>query len=396
MTSASADRQSTLASDRLERLRLTMERLDVEWLLTADPINITYATGVRNMSVFSMMGPSRFLLLGVDDVTVVWEFAGSEHLSQSVPLIDEVRTAPGLTALSGAGYHDAIASFAIEIAALIGAPQGTASRLAVERVDHEVSDALRSTGCELSSATDVFVESRRIKLPSELGVMVEAMSLVQSAVSTMLDALRVGMTEVEVWSHFHQHLIAHDGEYVSTRLVQSGSRTFPYFQEAGTNIIADGDLFCIDTDAVGFGGYGVDFSRTYHVGPSEPAAHQRYLHGLAREQLEHNARQLAPGVSFEDFARRAWRVPERHLAFGYSSLAHGLGMCGEYPYIPAAVADVPFGLAGEFEPNMVICVESYIGDPDRGEGVKLEDQYVVTETGARRMSTMAFDERLSL
>ncbi|MEJ7800853.1 MAG: Xaa-Pro peptidase family protein [Ilumatobacter sp.] len=375
---------------------MTMDRLDVEWVLTADPINITYATGVRNMNVFSMMGPSRLVLVGVNDTVVAWEFAGLEHLSRSVSLIDEVRTAPGLTALSGSGYTEAIASFATEIASLIGARRGKPSPLAVERVDHAVTDALRSVGCVLSSASEVFVESRRIKLASELEVMEEAMTLVEAAVSTMLESLHAGATEIEVWSHFQQHLIANDGEYVSTRLVQSGPRTFPYFQEAGPNVIVDGDLFCIDTDAIGFGGYAVDFSRTYHVGPSEPTTQQRHLHALAREQLEHNASLVAPGVRFEDFACQAWEVPARHLTFGYSSLAHGLGMCGEYPYIPVAVPDVPFALDGEFEPNMVVCVESYIGDPKRGEGVKLEDQYLVTDTGAERMSSLAFDTRLAV
>lgn len=373
-----------------------MERLGVEWVLTADPIKITYATGVRNMNVFSMMGPSRLVLVGVDHTVVVWEFAGSEHLSQSVSLIDEVRTAPGITALSGSRHTVAIASFAAEIASLIGARRGAPSPLAVERVDHDVTDALRSAGCVLSSATEVFVESRRIKLPSELEVMNGATTLVEAEVTTMLDSLHAGATEIEVWSHFQQHLIANDGEYVSTRLVQSGKRTFPYFQEAGPNVIVDGDLFCIDTDTIGLGGYAVDFSRTYHVGPSEPAAHQRHLHALAREQLEHNARLIAPGVRFEDFARRAWQVPTRHLPFGYSSLAHGLGMCGEYPCIPAAVADVPYTLDGEFEANMVVCVESYIGDPERGEGVKLEDQFLVTDTGVQPMSSLAFDPRLTL
>jgi len=210
----------------------------------------------------------------------------------------------------------------------------------------------------------------------------------------MLGSLHAGATEVEVWSRFHQHLVANGGEYVSTRLVQSGDRIFPYFREAGANIISDGDLFCIDTDAIGLGGYAVDFSRTYHVGPSEPAPQQQHLHAIAREQLGHNAGLIAPGVTFEEFARQAFDVPERHVAFGYSSLAHGLGMCGEYPYIPVAEAGLPFGLEGEFEPNMVVCVESYIGDPDRGEGVKLEDQFVVTETGTDQMSSLPFDGRL--
>lgn len=71
-------------------------------------------------------------------------------------------------------------------------------------------------------------------------------------------------------------------------------------------------------------------------------------------------------------------------------------MCGEFPYIPVAVPDVPFALDGEFEPNMVVCVESYIGDPKQNEGVKLEDQYLVTDTGAQQMSSLAFDPRLTL
>ncbi len=372
-----------------------MAWLNVDWILTADPINITYATGIRNMTVFSMMGPSRLLLVGLD-TAVIWEFAGSEHLAQPSELIDEVRTAPGLTAISGSGYRQAITTFATEIASLTGSGPGNLKALAVERVDHDVTDALRATGCTLTSATEVFVRSRRIKLAGELQAMGEAMVRVEAAVTAMLDRLRPGVTEIEVWSHFQQHLVANDGEYVSTRLVQAGARTFPYFREAGNNTVADGDLFAIDTDAIGFGGYAVDLSRTYHVGPSEPTKRQRHLHALALEQLEHNAELLAPGLRFEDFARRAWRVPERHAPYGYASLAHGLGMCGEFPYIPMAEPDRPYALDGEFEPNMVICVESYIGDPDSCEGVKLEDQFLITDTGARAMSSLPFDPGLTI
>ena len=371
-----------------------MERLDVPWLLTTDPINISYATGVRNMNVFSMMGAVRFLLVGADGAVVLWEFDGSEHLAESSSVVEDVRTAPGVTALSGSGYRQAIHGFAAEIAGLTGADRGRAV-LAIERIDLEVADALRSYGCLLKNATEVFVQSRLIKLPGEIEIMNEAMHRVESGVSVMLEGLQAGVTEIDVWSRFHQHLIASDGEYVSTRLVQAGERTFPYFQEAGPNLINHGDLFCIDTDAIGFGGYAVDFSRTYHVGPSAPTDRQRHLHALALEQLQHNAGLLAAGVSFEDFARQAWDVPAEHAAYGYSSLAHGLGMCGEYPYVPATTPGEPFGLDGQYEANMVICVESYIGDPDSRQGVKLEDQFLITEAGATAMSSLPFDERLT-
>ena len=68
-----------------------------------------------------------------------------------------------------------------------------------------------------------------------------------------------------------------------------------------------------------------------------------------------------------------------------------MGLCGESPYVPVYEAARPYPLAGELEPGMVICVESYIGDPASHQGVKLEDQYLITNAGAELMSTMPRD-----
>ena len=43
---------------------------------------------------------------------------------------------------------------------------------------------------------------------------------------------------------------------------------------------------------------------------------------------------------------------------------------------------------------MVFCVESYIGSAGSGQGVKLEDQLLVTETGVEIMSDYPFEDRL--
>lgn len=364
-----------------------MADLDVPALFTADPINIAYATGARNMTVYSMMGAVRFLLVVADGPTVLWEFGGSEHLAAGLDTIDEVRSAPGVTALSGPGHLDAIDDFAAEIAAVCAEHVERPLRLAVERVDHPITDALRTAGCTLTSATEVFVASRLIKQTEEIAVMRTAMDRVIDAVVATSETIEHGKSEVEVWSEFHRHLIAHEGEYVSTRLVQAGERTFPYFQEAGPHRLADGDLFCIDTDAIGFGGYGVDFSRTFVCGDAAMDPVHRPLYDMAREQLRHNASLLTPGRTFEDFSTNCWTVPERLAPFGYYCVAHGLGLSGEYPYIPVHVPAVVFPLDDHFRPGMVICIESYMGDPDIGRGVKLEDQYLITASGAELMST---------
>lgn len=365
-----------------------MESLGVDAVLTADPINVVYATGVRNMTIFSMMGASRFALVRADGRVVLWEFAGCEHLAENADTVTEVRAAPGLAAVSGTGHLDSIDGFAREVVHLIsGQPLGRRS-LAIERFDHPVSDSLRAHGCELTSATDVLAAARRIKTPSEVLAMRAAMTSVTAALDLMKDQIAPGRTEVEVWAEFHRGLIAGDGEYLSTRLAQAGPRTFPYFKEASTAEMRSGDLFCIDTDAIGPGGYGVDFSRTFVCGNDRPSPTQASLHSMALEQLQHNAALLAPGQSFESFARSAWSVPARFAPYSYYCLAHGLGFTGEQPVIPVHDANRPYPLHGAFEPGMVICIESYIGDARSHQGVKLEDQYLITERGAELMSTM--------
>jgi Xaa-Pro aminopeptidase len=363
-------------------------------LLTADPITISYATGVRNMNVFSMMGPFRFLLVVPEGPTVLYEYAGAEHLAETSPVLTDVRPAPGVTAVSGQRHRDATQRFAAEIASLIsGAAE--ARSLGIERVEFTLADALRGRDLGIAAGTEAVVRARAVKLDSEITIMREAVVRVEAAVAEMRRHLVPGATEIEVWAEFQRHLIAHEGEYVSTRLAQTGPRTVPYFREAAPVQCASGDIFCLDTDAIGFGGYAVDFSRAYLVGSGAASDGQRTVHALALEQLRHNAEQLAPHLSFEDYARSAWPVPDRYRRFAYGCLAHGLGMCGEWPYVPHAVAGEPFGLDGSFEPGMVICVESYVGHPDDGFGVKLEDQYLITDDGAERMSTAPFDAALS-
>lgn len=95
---------AALIESRAARLRAVMRARGVPALLTSHPINILYACGARNMTVFSLMGPFLMALVFADGPSILYEFAGCEHLAEGQPGVDQVRPAPGLTALSGAGY----------------------------------------------------------------------------------------------------------------------------------------------------------------------------------------------------------------------------------------------------------------------------------------------------
>ena len=66
---------------RLARVRAEMLRRDIPALILNDPVNIRYATGARNMQVFSARNtPSRYLIL-TEDQAILYEFTGCEHLA---------------------------------------------------------------------------------------------------------------------------------------------------------------------------------------------------------------------------------------------------------------------------------------------------------------------------
>ena len=386
-----------LYCSRQLRLRETMRRLDVPALLILDPIDIFYATGARNMLFFSMRTPARYLLLFAEGPAFLYEYFGCEHLAADLPTIDHIVPAEGLCHTSSGGdVQGASKRFASQILAAVGSIDPTIRTLAIDRFPLSAIDALRASGFALTHSDRVLQEARMIKTALEIPYMREAMRRVEAAVRQMEQSLEPGRTEAEAWADYHHKFMATEGQYVATRLFQTGSRTFPYFQECGDRIMENGDLVCLDTDALGYEGYAVDFSRSFVCGDATPTPSQRKLYSLAREQLETNAAALAPGIPYEELADLAWPIPEGYQESRYYCVGHGLGVSGEFPNIPHKVSGKPYPLSGTIEPGMVICLESYVGCRQAGEGIKLENQYLIHEKGVEQMSIYPFDQRLGV
>jgi Xaa-Pro aminopeptidase len=384
-----------LVSARLQRVRQFMRRAGLQAVLIVDPNNIFYATGARNMMVFCLRAPTRYLLLFAEGPSVLFEYMGSEHLAEGLPTVDEVRPATAVSWLGSAGHvDDAARRFAREIADTVRAIDPSIDCLGVDRFHIAALDALRAEGLRLRDADDAFVPARAVKLPIEMPYVREAMRHVEAGVARLEAALQPGCSEAEIWSHLWFELMARDGQYVSTRLCQSGPRTFPYFQECSHRAVQAGELLALDTDAVGFEGYCADLSRTFLCGDGAPTALQRELYQQAQEQLAHNAALLAPGRAFRELAERAWPCPDEYRPWRYGLIGHGLGLAGEFPNIPHHDPGSPYPIAGQLEPGMVICLESYVGSPRHGQGVKLENQFLIHDTHVEALSNYPVDRRL--
>ncbi len=380
---------------RLGRVRAEMKRRGIAALILSDPVNIRYATGARNMQVFCARNtPSRYLIV-TEERTILFEFTGCEHLADGLETVDEVR--PALTA-SFVAAGEAIAErekrWAAETAAILRELVGAGATVGLERLNAGATLALAQEGFRLVDAQAPVEIARAIKSEEELKCVNASLRATEVGVARLRAAIRPGMSENALWSILHQAVIAQDGDYVETRLLSSGERTNPWFQETSPKLIGKDELIALDTDVVGCCGYYSDFSRTFHAGPDQPTATQRELYKVAYEQVHANMEIIRPGMTFRDYSEEAWAIPEKYFANRYYLSAHGCGMTGEYPYLYHR-ADYPdAGYDGVIEPGMTLCVESYIGEDGGAEGVKLEQQILVTETGTELLSRFPFEDAL--
>jgi Xaa-Pro aminopeptidase len=381
---------------RLARVRAQLEARDYAAILVTDPINTRYATDSTNMQVWCLHNPVRYAFVATDGPVVVLDFHGSAHLSAHLDLVDEVRPGRGWYFFkSGRRVAEHAAAWAAEIADLVRAHGGGNRRLAIDNADREGIAALQALGVSIQSGQEVMELARAIKSADEIKAMRCALATTNAALHVMHSHLVPGVTEQALWAHLHHESIARGGEWIETRLLASGPRTNPWFQECGSRPIEAGDLVAFDTDLIGPYGYCADISRTWLCGDGPATEAQPTLYRVAREQIAHNLAQIKAGVSFREFSERAFALPERYRANRYSTVVHGVGLCDEYPaiYYPEDAAET--GYDGILEAGMTICVESYVGEAGGLEGVKLEEQVLVTDTGTEVLSTYPFEDRLA-
>jgi Xaa-Pro aminopeptidase len=380
---------------RLGRVREQMAKYRVDVLILSDPVNIRYATGTRNMQIFSARNtPSRYLVLTADR-SILFEFTGCLHLGQGYETVDEVR--PSKTAsfvAAGPDIGSRERTWAREMADLIEELVGKGATLGLERMNAGVAIALKQQGLRVVDAQQPVEMARCIKSAEEMKCINASLRATEVGVGKLRDAIRPGLTENELWSVLHQSVIAQNGDYCETRLLSAGQRTNPWFQETASYVIGENELIALDTDVVGCHGYYSDFSRTFHSGPGRPNDAQKDLYKVAHEQVHYNMGILKPGMGFRDYADRAWNIPEKYYANRYYLSAHGCGMTGEYPYLYHHGDFPDAGYDGVIEPGMTICVESYIGEDGGPQGVKLEQQVLITETGTELLSRFPFEKSM--
>ncbi len=380
---------------RWDRLMAHVVDRDLGGLLMYDPLNIRYITDTTNMQLWNAHNPFRAALLCPDGYLVVWDYATAPFLCSFNPLVKEVRQgADHFYFDRGDKVGDAAAVFAGEVKDIIAEHGGGNMRLAADKPPIHTGWALVAAGFELSEGEEVTERARAVKGPDEILAMRCSVHACEAAVAEMERQAGPGMTENDVWAVLHAENIRRGGEWIETRLLASGPRTNPWFQECGPREIQPNEILAFDTDLVGCYGICTDISRTWWIGPGKPRPDMIEAMQIGVEHIFENMALLKPGITIPEIVAQAHRLPKKYMARKYSCMMHGVGLCDEWPLVAYPDKEIEGAYDHALEPGMCLCVEALIGEEDGDFCIKLEDQVVITEDGYELLSHYPYDAAL--
>lgn len=390
----------TMRRYRWERLTRHVVDRDYGAVLMFDPLNIRYATDSTNMQLWNTHNLFRAVLVCADGYMVIWDYKSSPFLSAFNPLVREQRSGADLFYFDrGDRIGPAADRFAAEVRDLVDHHGGGNRRLAVDKIMLHGLRALEAQGFQVMDGEELTEKARAIKSPDEILAMRCAVHACEAAVAEMEQAARDGvplghMSEDDIWSCLHAGNIRRGGEWIETRLLTSGVRTNPWFQECGPRIVQPNEIVAFDTDLIGSYGMCVDISRTWWIGDQLPRPDMIDAMKLAREHIDHNMAMLRPGVAIRELTMNCHRLPDKCQKQKYGLMMHGVGLCDEWPMVAYPDGHVEGAFDYALEAGMVLCVEALIS-PEGGDfSIKLEDQVLITETGFENLTRYPFDERL--
>jgi len=341
---------------RLARLRAIAKERGIDALLVTHVDNVFYLTGFTGSTAAAVVTPERCIILVDPRYTSqarmecadaeVEEFRGKHTIEAISEKINEL--GPGR--LGYEGDHLTVRSY------------------------RKMRYTFRSN-VRLKSVSGMVESLRSIKDGHEIALIKRAAEILDTSFDHLVSEIKVGMTEREVGILVDTTVrrLGADKEGFETIAAFGPNSAFPHASPTDTSI-APGGFLKLDFGAR-LAKYNADITRTLSIG--EPSQQQQHIYRTVLDAQMKAIEAIRPGRT----GREIDSVARDYItSAGYGAhFGHGLGHA-----LGIAVHDGPaFSAMSKItlEPGMVATVEPGIYIEGWG-GVRIEDDIVVTETGA--------------
>jgi len=371
-----------------------------------------------HIGTWAMDKAIRFALITRHSDPIVWDFgSAAKHHKLYNPWLDTTTTeadadphAPhhgaakprlesgaraGISTLRGAfnpdaGIAEGVAAKVkreLEKFGLLGEPLG------VDLIELPILFAMQKVGIQIVDGQQVFLNARAIKSKDEISLLTQACSMVDAAYEKLYEFLTPGVRENEAVGLVAKTLYDLGSEYVEGVNAISGERCSPHPHVFSDRLIRPGDPAFFDI-LHSHQGYRTCYYRTFAVGSASSA--QRDAYQIARQYMDRAIALVKPGATTADIVKvwpkaEEFGFPDEEAAFALQ-YGHGVGLSiWEKPIFSRLVSlEYPEVL----KEGMVFALETYWPSADGIGAARIEEEVVVTATGAEVITKFPAEELL--
>jgi Xaa-Pro aminopeptidase len=235
----------------------------------------------------------------------------------------------------------------------------------------------RVPGTRVVNSSHLLRRMRTAKEPREIALIRQAVRATERGLNVAMKRAAFGMQERELKNIIEAEFRAAGAQGLAfPSIVAAGRASAVLHYTGGDRTISRGELILCDVGAA-VGGYAADITRTFPIdGRFTPE--QRSVYEVVLRAQETAMRSLRAGAVFEDLNRSAAEVIRAagHGDDFWHGLGHFLGL--QVHDVGSQVEPLPVGAALTIEPGIYL--------PEKGFGIRIEDDFIVTESGFERLS----------
>lgn len=348
---------ATEFTDRVGRLQGEMESAGVDFVVVTSRENFEYFSNYRSMA-WTYHARPLFLVVGRSSATIVASRADESSLAVEDNACDVLI------------YEGFLPEAADAVASICGNVHESPHASTVIALDygHELAgrgslrliEGLTRQGTVVE-AGDVLWNVRLIKSEFELGLMRTTFDIINRSFDTVLESLRTGITEWEVFSALQVELVRHGADRVDPFSVLFGKAEFRFHRPSSNRRLERNDYLWTDFRSC-YGGYPADRNRTARVGA--PSSAERDAYSAVRSVTIEVCNGIRPGMTCAEvytLYSELWNaagLPKSWSVSGAGRIGHGGGVgLTEPPSLAATSNEL-------IKPGMVLHVEPKLQTAD--------------------------------